>query len=155
MTDKKKNLEKGLKRIFPRGFQSAIELLQRLDPRARDKILETIKTKDERTFAVLKNNMIVFNDLVYLTQKMVMDLLREVKIEELGLALRGGSRELVDHFLNNLSTNMKNDLLEILRGKPRPMSEVEVAQQKIMDVVFRKIERGEIVIDREGAKKLV
>lgn len=155
MADKKKELEKGLKRIFPRGFQVAIEMLQRLDPRSRDKIMSEIKTRDERTFAILKNNMIVFNDLLYLTPKMVMDLLRDVKIDDLGLALRGGNREVVDHFLNNLSTNMRNDLLEILRGKPRQMSEVEVAQKKIMDVVFHKIERGEIVIDREGAKKLV
>lgn len=155
MSDKKKELEKGLKRVFPRGFQVAIEMLQRLDPRARDKILTDIKNKDERTFSLLKNNMIVFNDLVYLTQIMVMDLLREVKLEDLGLALRAGNKEVVDHFLNNLSSNMKNDLLEILRGKPRSMSEVEVAQKKIMDIVFRKIERGEIIIDREGAKKLV
>lgn len=155
MADKKKELEKGLKRVFPRGFQVAIEMLQRLDPRSRDKILSDIKSKDERTFAILKNNMIVFNDLVYLTPKMVMELMREIKLDDLGLALRGGSREVGDHFLNNLSSNMKNDLLEILRGKPRPMNEVEVAQKKIMDVVFRKIERGEIIIDREGAKNLV
>lgn len=155
MADKKKEIEKGLKRIFPRGFQVAIEMLQRLDPRSRDKILEEIKNKDEKTFSILKNNMIIFNDLVYLTPKMVLELLREIKIDELGLALRGGSREVVDHFMNNLSSNMKNDLLEILRGKPRSLSEVEMAQKKIMDVIFRKIERGEIVIDREGAKKLV
>jgi len=99
--------------------------------------------------------MIVFNDLVYLTPKMVTELLREIKIEQLGVALRAGSREVVDHFLNNMSTNTKNDLLDLLKGKPRAMSEVEDAQKKIMDVIFRKIERGEIVIDREGAKKLV
>jgi len=45
MTDRKKQLERGLKRVFPRGFQVAIEMLQKLDPRSREKILSEIKKK--------------------------------------------------------------------------------------------------------------
>lgn len=150
MTDKKSKI----KLKIP-GLKQAVDLLQRLDPKVREKIMDTISHKDAHTYQHLKSNMVVFQDLIFLTPKMTMELLREVSMEDLGLALRVADKNLQKHFLQNMSLNNQKDLNDILTGKPVPVSKVQEAQEKIMTLVHKKIERGEIVIDREGINKLV
>ncbi len=50
---------------------------------------------------------------------------------------------------------MKRDIEDILKGKPRPLSEVLDAQKKIMDVVLKLREKGEIVLSKDKSEKLV
>lgn len=155
MTDNKKALEQGFKRMFPGGIKSAVEMLQRLPAPERDKILAEIERKDPRVHEFIKKNLVTFNDLALLTPMMVRELMKEIKLDDLGLSLRGSPREVLEVFLNNLSENNKKDLNEILKGKPRPLSDVQKAQEKIMAVVVKKMEKGEIVLSRDSSEKLV
>jgi flagellar motor switch protein FliG len=50
---------------------------------------------------------------------------------------------------------MKNDVEDILKGKPRPLSEVMEAQKKIMDVVHRLRDKGEIILSKDKSEKYV
>jgi flagellar motor switch protein FliG len=82
-------------------------------------------------------------------------LLQDVPIDTLGLALRGCSREVSDHLLGMFSSGMKRDIDDILKGKPRPLSEVMDAQSKIMEVVMKLREKGEIVLSKDKSEKMV
>jgi flagellar motor switch protein FliG len=53
------------------------------------------------------------------------------------------------------STNMKRDIEDILKGKPRPLSEVLEAQKKIMEVVLRLREEGQIILSKDKSERLV
>jgi flagellar motor switch protein FliG len=137
------------------GFQSAIEMLQGLDREAQETLLKQIALKDPEMAERLKKSIVTFSDLIYLTTSMVKRLLQDIRIEDLGLALRAASPDLVEHFMNMFSSNMKMDVEETLKGKPRPLSEVLEAQKKIMDVVLKLREKGEIVISRNNSDKFV
>jgi flagellar motor switch protein FliG len=50
---------------------------------------------------------------------------------------------------------MKRDIDDILKGKPRPLSEVMDAQSKIMEVVMKLREKGEIVLSKDKSEKMV
>jgi flagellar motor switch protein FliG len=155
MKDNKKGLAEGFKRMFPGGLKAAVEMLQRLPAQDREKILSDIQKKDPRVHEYLQKNMVTFPDLIYLTSQMIRDLLRDVSLEDLGLALRGSEKKLSEHFLQNMSQNNQDDILVILKGKPRSMNDVLAAQEKIMSVVLRRIDEGKMVISREGSEKLV
>jgi flagellar motor switch protein FliG len=103
----------------------------------------------------LKQNMVTFDDLQYLTVGMMKRLLQEIQLDDLGLALRGANKEVTQHLLNMFSTGMKRDIEDILKGKPRALSEVLEAQKKIMDVVLKLREKGEIVLSKDKSEKLV
>ncbi len=150
--DQKKGLLQGFKRMFPQGLKAAAQMLQRLDPKARERILDEIAKKDHRVYEHIKNNLVTFPDLIYLTPQMIRDLLREIPLEQLGLALRGSEKKLIDHFLVNMSQNNQVDVTDVLKGKPRPLSEVLEAQDKILAIVLVKIEKGQIVLNPEGDK---
>jgi flagellar motor switch protein FliG len=137
------------------GLKAAIEMLQGLDLAAQQALLSDIARRDPEMAVRLKQNMVTFDDLQYLTVSMMKRLLQEINLDDLGLALRGSSKEVSNHLLGMFSTGMKRDIEDILKGKPRPLSEVLEAQKKIMDVVLKLREKGEIVLSKDKSEKLV
>ncbi len=137
------------------GLKAAIEMLQGLDLAAQQSLLSDIARRDPEMAIKLKQNMVTFDDLQYLTVGMMKRLLQEIQLDDLGLALRGANKEVTGHLLNMFSSGMKRDIEDILKGKPRPLSEVLEAQKKIMDVVLKLREKGEIVLSKDKSEKLV
>ncbi len=137
------------------GFKAAIEMLQGLDLAAQQSLLSDIARRDPEMAIKLKQNMVTFDDLQYLTVGMMKRLLQEIQLDDLGLALRGANKEVTQHLLSMFSTGMKRDIEDIMKGKPRALSEVLEAQKKIMDVVLKLREKGEIVLSKDKSEKLV
>jgi len=137
------------------GFKSAVEMLQGLDLASQQSLIADIARRDPEMAVKLKQSLVTFDDLQYLTVSMMKRLLQEINLDDLGLALRGANKELTSHLLSMFSTNMRRDIEDTLKGKPRPLSEVLDAQRKIMDVVLRLREKGEIVLSKEKSEKLV
>ena len=137
------------------GFKQAIEMLQGLDLAAQQSLLAEIARKDPEMAIRLKQSMVTFDDLQYITVSMMKRLLQEIDLDVLGLALRGANKETVQHLLNMFSTNMKRDVEDILKGRPRPLSDVLEAQTKIMDIVLKLKEKGEIILSKDKSEKLV
>jgi flagellar motor switch protein FliG len=137
------------------GFKQAIEMLQGLDLSAQQTLIAEIARKDPEMAVKLKQNLVTFDDLQYLTVSMMKRLLQDIDTNILGLALRGANKETVNHLLGMFSTNMKRDIEDILKGKPRPLSEVMEAQRKIMDVVLRLRDKGEIILSKDKSEKMV
>ena len=137
------------------GIKQAVEMLQGLDLAAQQSLLAEIARKDPEMAIKLKQSLVTFDDLKYLTVSMMKRLLQDIDLDVLGLALRGVGKDVSDHLLDMFSTNMRRDIEDILKGKPRPLSEVMDAQRKIMDVVHRLREKGEIVLSKEKSEKYV
>ena len=78
------------------GLKQAIEMLQGLDLAAQQTLIAEIARKDPEMAIKLKQNLITFDDLQYLTVSMMKRLLQDIDIDVLGLALRGANKETVD-----------------------------------------------------------
>jgi flagellar motor switch protein FliG len=93
------------------------------------------------------DKMFVFDDLVKLDDRSVQLVLREVVSETLIIALKGGSMEVRDKILANMSMRAAESLREDLEGRgPMRLSEVEAQQKEILKVVRRLAEEGQITI---------
>ena len=137
------------------GFKAALELLQSLDLASQQTLLADMARQDPEMAIKLKSKLVTFDDLQFLTQAMMGKLWSKTMLQDWGLALRGSSGEVKNHILSLLSKNNRSDLEELLKGKPRALSEVMEAQKTIMDVVLEMRERGEIVLSKEGSEKYV
>lgn len=137
------------------GFKQAIEMLQGLNLEEQQTLIAEIARKDPEMAIKLKSSLVTFDDLQYLTIAMMKRLLQDIELDDLGLALRGANKEVTEHLLNMFSTNMKRDVEDILKGKPRALSEVMEAQKKIMAVVHRLREKGEIVLSKDKSERYV
>jgi flagellar motor switch protein FliG len=140
---------------FQGGVKEAAKMLAGLSKSAREKVLELISKKDPRMAEVLHKSMYNFEDLKYLTQVMLIELLREIKIADMGLALRIASNDLKDFVLQNSPRGMRQEMEEILLGPPKLASKVEEAQERIMTVVRMKIDKGQLIINKDSSEKYV
>ncbi len=136
--------------MFKGGVKEAAKMLAGLGTAAQKKLLEEIRAKDPIMAQKLEKNLVQMEDLQYLTPAMLVGLLRDVNLEEFGLALRTVDKEVIEKLLDMVSTGIRLDIEDGLKGPPRKVSEVEQAQTKILTVVREKIEKGQIVINPEG-----
>ncbi|MEM6313307.1 MAG: FliG C-terminal domain-containing protein, partial [Planctomycetota bacterium] len=84
----------------------------------------------------------------------IQSVLKEVDNETLGLALKTASDELKDKIFKNMSDRAAKLIQEDMQYMgPVRVSDVEGAQQKIVDIVRRLEDTGEIVISGRGGEK--
>lgn len=138
--------------MFRGGIKEAAKLLVGLGLNAQKKILEQIKAKDPIMAEKLTAHLVSMEDLGHLTPSMLVGLLRDVNLEEFGLALRTVDTAIVDKIMSMVSTGIRLDIEDGLKGKPRKVSDVESAQEKILKILKEKIDKGHIVINPDGDK---
>ena len=136
--------------MFRGGIKGACEMLQGLNEEERENILVKMAETDPEMARLVRENLYTFEDLIYLTPKMLVELLREIEISDLAMGLRKSSTDLKKFILENVSKSIGEDIRDILDGPAQPLSKVNESISKVMEVVKAKIEKGELVL-RPGA----
>ena len=140
---------------FQGGPKEAARMLALLDVESRRRILGELEIKDPRTAEVVRTLMVTLEDLQFLTIRMLQEFLKAVSLRELGLALRRSSPELKRHLLSQLSLRMQEEIQEVLQGPPQPKNIVEDAEKKVLKILLEKVEKGEIVLSKDGKDQMV
>ena len=129
------------------GVKTAAEMLNQMGGNADVAVLDTIRNYDPELAQKIMDKMFVFDDLVKLDDRSLQLVLREVVSETLIVALKGGSMEVRDKILANMSMRAAESLREDLDGRgPMRLSEVEAQQKEILKVVRRLVEEGQVTI---------
>ncbi|QXZ09040.1 flagellar motor switch protein FliG [Comamonas sp. Y33R10-2] len=129
------------------GVKTAAEMLNQMAGNADVAVLDTIRNYDPELAQKIMDKMFVFDDLIKLDDRSVQMVLREVVSETLIVALKGGSMEVRDKILANMSMRAAESLREDLEGRgPMRLSEVEAQQKEILKVVRRLVEEGQVTI---------
>jgi flagellar motor switch protein FliG len=140
---------------FQGGVKEAAKMLAGLSRAAREKVLDIISKKDPQMAQTLHKSMYSFEDLQYLTPMMLIELMRSIKIPDMGLALRIASPALKDHIMKNSPRGMRTEMEEILLGPPKLTGQVEDAQERIMVIVREKIDKGQLIINKDSSETYV
>jgi flagellar motor switch protein FliG len=133
------------------GVDNVVEIINLVDRQTEKFIIESLEEEDPELAEEIKKRMFVFEDIVMLEDKAVQKVLREVDAQELAKALKAMDAEVQDKIYRNMSkraaTLLKEDMefLGAIRRK-----DVEEAQQKIVSVIRKLEDQGEIVIARSG-----
>ena len=129
------------------GIKTAAEMLNLLGGNADVAVLDTIRNYDADLAQKIMDKMFVFDDLVKLDDRSLQLVLREVASETLIVALKGGSMEVRDKILANMSKRAADALREDLEGRgPMRLSEVEAQQKEVLKIVRRLADEQQITI---------
>jgi flagellar motor switch protein FliG len=133
------------------GVEAVAELLNNADKATEERIFNRLEEEDPELAEQIRQLMFVFEDIINIDSRGLRDVLKEVRNEDLTLALKTCSEELRAKIMSNLSERAAAMIMEDLEAMgPVRVSEVEAAQQKIIQVT-RKLEReGKIVIGGRG-----
>lgn len=136
------------------GVKAVAEMLN-LAGRATEKtIMEGLTEDNPELVEEIRRLMFVFEDILRVDDRGIQAVLKEVENEELALALRTASDELKQKIFSNMSeraAQLINEEMEYMG--PVRVSDVEAAQQKIVDIVRRLEDSGEIIIAGKGGDK--
>ena len=135
---------------FKGGIKEAAKMLSGLDGAAQERVLEDIAKRDPDMAEKLRKNMITFEDLQFLTVKMLVELLHEIDLQDLALGLRIASKELKEYVLGNISNNMRKEIEEVLLGPPKSVSQVNQSIEKIMEIVRKKASKGQLIFNKNN-----
>ena len=136
------------------GVDTVAEMLNLADRSTEKGIMEGLEAEDPDLVEQIRRLMFVFEDILLVNDKGIQSVLKEVENEELALALKTASQELKDKILKNMSERASQLIQEDMQYMgPVRVSDVETAQQKIVDVVRRLEDAGDIIIAGRGGEK--
>ena len=138
------------------GIDAIVEILNVVDRSTEKHIIETLEVEDIELAEEIRKRMFVFEDILMLSNRDVQNVLKEVDNKELGIALKGCSEELKNHIFGNLSKRLASMIQEDMDFMgPIRRSDMEESQQKIVNIVRRLQESGEIIVARGGSDDIV
>ena len=132
------------------GAKQAANVLSSLDKYTSEEILSYIESEDPELAEKIRDKMFVFEDLVKLDDKAILEILKTVDKQTLALALKDAPKEILEKFLRNMSKRAAQIFLEDMEamGKVKK-SEILRARRQIVKIVKRLIEQGIISIGEE------
>ena len=138
------------------GIQSIVDILNSVDRGTEKFIIETLEIKDIELAEEIKKRMFVFEDIVTLDSTSIQRFIREVDNNELAIALKGATEEVKEIIYNNMSKRMAEMIKEDMEFMgPVRLRDVEEAQQKIVNIIRKLEEAGEIIISRGGGDEII
>jgi flagellar motor switch protein FliG len=130
--------------------------LNSVDRGTEKNILNELEKEQPDLADVVRTSLFVFEDIVTLDKGSVQRLLREVNNEDLVLALKGASEEVVKLIFDNVSKRAGETLKEDIEFLgPVRLSAVEEAQRNIVNTIRRLEETGEIILSRGDSDAIV
>jgi flagellar motor switch protein FliG len=122
-----------------------------MDKQSEQNIMARVEEKDPQLAEEIRKLMFVFEDIVYIDDRGMQTLLKEVPNDKLVMALKTAPEEIKDKIFKNISKRAADLLKEDLDSMgPVKLSDVEKAQQEIINVAKRLESEGKIMIARGG-----
>ncbi|MFO0974424.1 MAG: flagellar motor switch protein FliG [Phycisphaerae bacterium] len=136
------------------GVDCLANILNFVDRTTEKTILTSLEETDPEMVEQVRRLMFVFEDVLLVNDKGVQAMLKEVESADLALALRTASDELKAKIYKNMSERAGQLLKEEIDYMgPVRLSDVEAAQRKMVDIIRRLEDAGEIVIAGRGGEK--
>ena len=131
------------------GAKKVAEILNRMDKKGLE-ILQGIESRSSELSKEIRQEMFTFEDLVYLDNRGLQELVKSVARNVLILALRGVDEKLLQLFSRSMSeraAKIMRDDIDALGSQKQ--SAVQNAQREVLDHVQKLEAEGKIVIERQ------
>ena len=138
------------------GVKAVAEILNNVDQASEREIMGHIEESNAPLAEEIRQLMFVFEDLLEVDDRGMQTILREVANDDLKMAMKTASDELMQKILRNLSqraADMLREELELMG--PVRVSDVEKAQQKITQVAKRLENEGKLMLGGKGENSFV
>lgn len=136
------------------GTKTVAEILNLVETSVEKAILETMEAENPEMAAEIKNLMFVFEDMVILDDRSIQKVLKDVETKDLAIALKAASDEVKEKVFKNVSERVGGMIQEEIEFMgPMRLTDVELAQQRIVETIRRLQDEGQIIIAGRGGKE--
>lgn len=136
---------------FAGGVKSVAEILNRVERNSEKAIMADLEERDPELADEIGRLMFTFEDVIHVDDAGIQKALRDIESKDLALALKGSNDDLKAKIFRNMSTRAAEMIKEEIEFMgPVRMKNVEEAQQKIVAVLRRLEESGELIVSGRG-----
>lgn len=138
------------------GVDAIVNILNTVDRATEKHIMESLEIEEPELADEIRKKMFVFEDILLLDDRAIQRVMREVDNSDLSIALKNANDEVQGVIFKNLSKRLAAMIKEDMEFMgPVRMKDVEEAQQKIVSVIRKLEDAGEIVISRGGGDEII
>jgi flagellar motor switch protein FliG len=138
------------------GIDPIVDILNTVDRGTEKHIMEQLEIEEPELADEIRKKMFVFEDIRSMDDKSIQRVLREVDNNDLAIALKGSNEEVQELIFNNLSKRLATMIREDMEFMgPVRLKDVEEAQQKIVNIIRKLEDAGEIIISRGGGDEII
>ncbi|MEI5906171.1 flagellar motor switch protein FliG [Bacillus spongiae] len=138
------------------GVETVVEVLNGVDRSTEKTILDSLEIQDPELAEEIKKRMFVFEDIVTLDNRAIQRVIRDCENEDLLLSLKVSSEEVKGVIYKNISKRMVDSFKEEMEFMgPVRLRDVEEAQSRIVAIIRRLEDAGEIIIARGGGDDII
>ena len=138
------------------GVDAVVEILNSVDRGTERHIMETLELESPELAEEIRKKMFVFEDILLLDDRAIQRVLRDVENNDLAIALKNANEDVKNAIFNNVSKRLAVMIKEDMDFMgPVRVTDVEEAQQKIVNIIRKLEDTGEIVISRGGGDEIV
>lgn len=138
------------------GIEAVVEVLNGVDRSTEKTILEALEIQDPELAEEITKRMFVFEDIVTLDNLSIQRIIRDCENEDLLLALKVSGEEVQEVLYHNMSQRMAESFKEEMEIMgPVRLRDVEDAQSRIVGIIRRLEDSGEIIIARGGGDDII
>ena len=138
------------------GVDYIADVMNHMDRGNEKYIFDGLEKKDAVLADDIRKKMFVFEDIVTLDSRSIQRFIRECDVRDLVYALKGADDKTKQIIFSNVSSRMaetiQSDLEVTMNVRLR---DVEEAQQKIVAIIRRLEEEGEVIIVRGGKDEII
>ncbi len=138
------------------GVDAVVDILNSVDRGTEKHIMEALEIEEPELADEIRKKMFVFEDILLLDDRAIQRVLRDVANDDLTLALKGANEQVQAAIFNNMSKRLAVMIKEDMEFMgPVRMKDVEEAQQKIVNIIRKLEDAGEIIVSRGGGDDIV
>ncbi|MCL2747326.1 MAG: flagellar motor switch protein FliG [Oscillospiraceae bacterium] len=138
------------------GIQSIVDILNAADRGTERRVLETMELKNGELVDEIRRKMFVFEDIVKLDRRAIQRILKEVENADLTVALKNATPDVSKIIFENMSKRLQDMIREDMEFMgPVRVRDVEEAQQKLVNIIRKLQDAGEIIISRGSEDEII
>jgi len=138
------------------GIEAVVEVLNGVDRSTERTILDALEIQDPELAEEIKKRMFVFEDIVTLDNRAIQRIIRDCENEDLMLSLKVSGDEVKEIVFSNMSLRMVESFKDEMEFMgPVRLKDVEEAQSRIVAIIRRLEDSGEIVVARGGGDDII
>lgn len=138
------------------GIEALVEIINSIDRSTERGILESLDTNNSELAEEIRKRLLVFEDIAKLSNQAIQRILKEINTADLALALKNATAGVSKAIMGNISKRLQEMLVDDMEVMgPVRVRDVEEAQQRIVNVVRKLEDSGEIIVARGDGDELI
>lgn len=138
------------------GIDYIADVMNHMD-RSNEKYIFDAMGKDDPELAdAIRKKMFVFEDIMTMNDRSIQRFIRDCDMKDIVYALKNANAEMLQLFYSNMSTRMAETIQSDLEVTVNVrLRDVEEAQQRIVNLIRKLDEAGELVIGKGGKDDII